>query len=933
MTSLYAPTADDVRQRLRPFGFFFEKSLKDLIKGIRSNNETPEKLHNFLNQQLTECRNEANQSDLNIKANAVLKLAYLEMYGFDMSWCNFHILEVMSSSRLQHKRVGYLAASQSFYKDADVLMLATNLIRKDLKFTGDNDTLKVGIALSGLSSIVSPSLAADIAEDLLPMLNSTNPYIRKKTVTALFKVFLQYPEALKDNFTNFVAKLEDDDISVVSATVSVICELSKKNPAPFIQLSPLLYQILVSIDNNWIIIRLLKLFTNLSKIEPKLKFKLLPKILELMDSTMATSVLYESINCIVRGNMLDVDDFDSAIQCLDRLHTFCDSQDPNLRYISCVLFYKIGKINTDFISHFDDLVIRLIGDVDISIRSKALELLEGIVDEENLKKIVVILMKQFVNQDVVVLQDSMSISREIPIIMSEPYKVKMVDTILKICQLNNYSNIPDFEWFNAVLYDLAILSQDLAAKELGYKIGEQIKNIMVKVPDMRGTTISTIIKLISVDTIDNQLPTILKDCIWSLGEYSGYIENGDALVRLLVKRGCDFRLDAQSVLITALLKIFSYWSNSNIEREVNEVKLLLEELVAFLQELSFSKSFEVQERSVEVLEILNLVLESMTPSDTELSLLLTDVIPSFFNAYELTPIAHGTQKQLNYTGQLDLETPFLTDFELQEILNQPKYSENIDYVDSDETDIELKESTDFTSFGNENEENNGIDISSTEKFSGNKKIDNMYYLNEEDQEVEKSRKSDDLLSVGGCESQSTDFDIIRLTTKPSGPKEKKKKHKKKAKKVKVLSDEIVVDSNTSDMNEGKRIQVPHSLSKSPEHKINLKTHSKLEDYDFSHNALANVSDRDPNKIEDQAELEKLREKFANQTLEKQNDVDDDDAEEVIVIKRKKKKASGDKKMRKGKKPSKTSETLSSTEEGTAANDSKAVKEQVPTQAK
>ena len=45
---------------------------------------------------------------------AILKLAYLEMYGFDMSWCNFQILEVMSSSKFQQKRIGYLAAIQSF---------------------------------------------------------------------------------------------------------------------------------------------------------------------------------------------------------------------------------------------------------------------------------------------------------------------------------------------------------------------------------------------------------------------------------------------------------------------------------------------------------------------------------------------------------------------------------------------------------------------------------------------------------------------------------------------------------------------------------------------------------------------------------------------------------------------------------------------------
>ena len=52
------------------------------------------------------------------------------MLGYDMSWASFHIVEVMSSPKLLHKRAGYLAAAQSFQQDTDVLMLTTNLIKK-----------------------------------------------------------------------------------------------------------------------------------------------------------------------------------------------------------------------------------------------------------------------------------------------------------------------------------------------------------------------------------------------------------------------------------------------------------------------------------------------------------------------------------------------------------------------------------------------------------------------------------------------------------------------------------------------------------------------------------------------------------------------------------------------------------------------------------
>jgi hypothetical protein len=54
----------------------------------------------------------------------------LDMLGYDMSWASFNVVEVMSSPKYHLKAVGYLAATQSFGPDTDVLMLTTNLLKK-----------------------------------------------------------------------------------------------------------------------------------------------------------------------------------------------------------------------------------------------------------------------------------------------------------------------------------------------------------------------------------------------------------------------------------------------------------------------------------------------------------------------------------------------------------------------------------------------------------------------------------------------------------------------------------------------------------------------------------------------------------------------------------------------------------------------------------
>lgn len=70
-----------------------------------------------------------------------------------MSWASFHVLEVMSSSKYLQKRIGYLAAAQSFRAETEVLMLATNLLKKVGNFAcnqfrdQENSCKKIGYRL------------------------------------------------------------------------------------------------------------------------------------------------------------------------------------------------------------------------------------------------------------------------------------------------------------------------------------------------------------------------------------------------------------------------------------------------------------------------------------------------------------------------------------------------------------------------------------------------------------------------------------------------------------------------------------------------------------------------------------------------------------------------------------------------------------------
>ena len=72
------------------------------------------------------------------------------------------------------QRIGYLAATQSFHEDTDVIMLTTNMIRKDLSSHHQYDA---GLALDGLACFMTPDLARDLANDVLTLVSCNIPFV------------------------------------------------------------------------------------------------------------------------------------------------------------------------------------------------------------------------------------------------------------------------------------------------------------------------------------------------------------------------------------------------------------------------------------------------------------------------------------------------------------------------------------------------------------------------------------------------------------------------------------------------------------------------------------------------------------------------------------------------------------------------------------
>ncbi|KAK8218519.1 armadillo-type protein [Phyllosticta capitalensis] len=599
----------------------FEKSLYDLIRGLRNHKGNERE---YIQESIRECRKEIKGSDMDLKATALLKLTYLEMFGHDMSWASFHVLEVMSSQKYAQKKVGYLAAVQSFRPDTEVLMLAENLLKKDLN---SPQPTTIALPLMAIPHVINPSMANSLLSDLLPRLTHSHAATRKKTIVTLYRLALVYPETLRPAWPRIKERLLDDneDPSVTSAIVNVVCELGWRRPQDFLPLAPRLFDLLVQGGNNWMAIKIIKLFATLTPLEPRLIKKLLPPLTQIIRTTPAMSLLYECINGIIQGGILEgvegtAEGEDLARLCVGKLRGMLVVEgDPNLKYVALLAFDNIVRSHPHLVALHQDVILECIDDPDISIRTQALGLVVGMVNPDNLNIIVGRLMRQLRNAPIASAVDDPMNDRgseeegvipradpdddeaeeslrrqernsDQPPPLPEDYRIRVIRSILEMCSRETYANINDFDWYIDVLVQLVRVSPasslTFAASDempesdgtsmgdqddVSYEIGKELQNVAVRVRNVRPEATDAAQSLILVDRREQMFPAsgkggqgVLGAAAWIVGEYASLLSNPEGTLNSLMhSSSVHLPHHILAIYIQAVPKVFSSLSSDD----------------------------------------------------------------------------------------------------------------------------------------------------------------------------------------------------------------------------------------------------------------------------------------------------------------------------------------------------------------------------------
>ena len=141
--------------------------------------------------------------------------------------------------------------------------------------------------------------------ETLPLFNCSKPFLRKKTCILSYKLVLHCTDSIDKLVPYLADRLQDPSMSVRISAVTAIQKITSINPRLFLITIPALFELMVGTKSNWLLIKLIKLLTEMCKAEERLLPKLTAKYREMLSAPRAKSVEFELLKAVFTTRLAD----------------------------------------------------------------------------------------------------------------------------------------------------------------------------------------------------------------------------------------------------------------------------------------------------------------------------------------------------------------------------------------------------------------------------------------------------------------------------------------------------------------------------------------------------------------------------------------------------------------------------------------------------
>eukprot|EP01095_Lingulamoeba_sp_RSL-Kostka_P015989 TRINITY_DN758_c1_g2_i1.p1 TRINITY_DN758_c1_g2~~TRINITY_DN758_c1_g2_i1.p1 ORF type:complete len:665 (-),score=228.30 TRINITY_DN758_c1_g2_i1:828-2822(-) len=560
--------------------------LRELIKTVRQC-KTAAKERTKIAKECAIIRTSFKENQEQYRHRNIAKLLFIHMLGYPTHFGQMECLKLIATNSFRNKRMGYLGLMLLLDERQEVLMLVTNSLQNDLNHRSPHVQ---GLALCSLANIASEGMARDLAPDVIKLLGSHYPYVKKKAALCAVKILRKCPELLDQFVPKIKPLLVERNHGVLITTVTLIiemCNIDNSVIEHFRKFVQHIVKILKSLvlsgyapehDVNGItdpflqvkVLRLMRLLANNSQEATDAMNDILAQVATNTENVrnVGNAILYECVQTIMSipsATGLRV----LAINILGR---FLLNKDNNIRYVALNTLHRVVSIDQQAVQRHRKTVVACLKDHDISIRKRALDLTYALVNTQNIKDLVKELIGYLRSADLEFRSD----------------------IVARICMLTE-NHAPSPKWH----FDTILKVIQMAGNYIQPDVIANTIQLLLQTPDLQNYAVHKLFAALSNDILKQPLTQL---AVWSVGEFGDLILTTGKLniqpkdiINLFDKilKSPASSLVTREIVLTALVKLHQRLS------EYIEDSDLHEDILSEFDLLRSSLSVELQQRSCE----------------------------------------------------------------------------------------------------------------------------------------------------------------------------------------------------------------------------------------------------------------------------------------------------------------------------------------------